>query len=291
MMESLLEERRRGLQNWLKILCCHPVMSQSAVVRVFLTDNTIEYQEHLRVAYQTELDEFTRLSADFELPLEDQGRLAVSRESMRRMLNAISKLKRLVDHQVQRTQAQGKDMEELSSILRQTNNTPDIFPTNTFLRHMTEGTHNVSTAAERFAVMQQKSIGERLVILLEVLHGHSDLCDRVERGIVAEHQKALSKMLNLNRQKIKGVIRGTAADNVNAMHEKEVQQTGVVGKLGRRSAFSLYCILNETSLVQQYLQSVPSILLSFCHEQQLGNSELAKCWSKIVDEETQQLNK
>lgn len=38
----------------------------------------------------------------------------------------------------------------------------------------------------------------------------SDLCDRVEKGIVSEHQRALSKMLNLNKQRMKGVIRGTA---------------------------------------------------------------------------------
>lgn len=38
----------------------------------------------------------------------------------------------------------------------------------------------------------------------------SDLCDRVDKGIVSDHQKALSKMLNLNKQRMKGVIRGTA---------------------------------------------------------------------------------
>lgn len=288
-MDSLLEERRKGLQNFLKILCCHPVISQSNILRVFLTDNTVEYQDHLRDGYQNEQDEFSRLSSDVELPLEDQGRLAVSRENMRRMLNAISKLKRLVDNQMQRTHAESKDMEEISTILRATNSS-EVFPANSF-HHMAEGCHTVATTAEKFAVMQQRTIGERFVILLEVLNGHSDLCDRVEKGIVAEHQKALSKMLTLNKQKIKGVIRGTAADNVNALHEKEVLQTGVVGKLGRRSAFSLYCILQETSLAQQYLQSVPSILLSFCHEQHLGRSELATAWSKIVVAETQQLNK
>lgn len=289
MMDSLLEERRKGLQNFLKILCCHPVISQSAIVRVFLTDNTPEYQDHLRDSYQNESDEFSRLSSDVELPLEDQGRLAVSRENMRRMLNAISKLKRLVDSQMQRTQAESRDMEEISSILRATN-TSEVFPANSF-HHMAEGCHTVATTADRFAVMQQKTIGERFVILLEVLHGHSDLCDRVEKGIVTEHQKALSKMLTINKQKIQGVIRGTAADNVNALHEREVLQTGVVGKLGHRSAFSLYCILQETSLAQQYLQSVPSILLSFCHEQHLGRAELASAWSKIVAAESHQLNK
>lgn len=281
MVDSLLELRRKGLQNWLKIVSCHPVISQSAIIRVFLTDDGAEYQENLRATGQNELDEFSRLSTDIELPLEDQGRLAHSRENMRNMLNALSKLKRLVDQQVERTKVLGHDMSEFAMILRS-----GAFPSN-----MAEGIQTVSTAADHFAAMQQKTIGERLVILLEVCHGHSDLCDRVEKGIVAEHQKAVSKMLTLNRQKIKGVIRGTAADNVTALHEKEVQQTGVVGKLGRRSAFSLHCILAETALAEQYLKSVPSILLSFCHEQHLGNKELATAWSNIVTTETQSLNK
>lgn len=273
----------------LKILCCHPIMSQSQILRAFLTDNTTDYQDHLRDACQNELDEFVRLSSDVELPLEDQGRLAVSRENMRRMLSAVTKLKRIVDNQMQRTSAESKDMAEISTILKLANSS-DLFAQNSF-GHMVEGCHNVATTAERFAVMQKKTIGERFVILLEVLHSHSDLCDRVEKGIMTEHQKALSKMITLNKQKIKGVIRGTGADNVNAMHEKEVLQTGVVGKLGRRSAFSLYCILQETSLAQQYLQAVPSVLLSFCHEQHLGNSELANAWSKIVAAEFNNLNK
>lgn len=277
------------MQNFLKILCGNQTLSQSVILRVFLTDNTADYQDHLRDAYQGELDEFLRLSADVELPPEDQGRLAVSRENMRRMLNDIAKLKRLVHQQLQRTQAESRDMEEISTILRSANSS-ELLPANSF-QIMAEECHKVAKTAERFAVMQQRTIGERLVILLEVLHGHSDLCDRVEKGIVSEHQKALSKMLTLNKQKIKGVIRGTAADNVNALHEKEVLQTGVVGKLGRRSAFSLHCILQETALAQQYLQSVPSILLSFCHEQHLGNSELAAAWSKIIAAESNQLNK
>lgn len=289
MMDSLLEERRKGLQNFLKILCCHPVISQSSILRVFLTDNTAEYQDHLRDVYHTELDEFSRLSSDVELPLEDQGRLAVSRENMRRMLNAISKLKRLADNQMQRSQAESRDMEEIASILRSAN-TSEVFPPDSF-KQMADGCQDVSVATDTFAGKQQRAIGERFVILLEVLNGHSDLCDRVEKGIVAEHQKALSKMLSLNKQKIKGVIRGTGAENVNAMHEQEVLQTGVVGKLGRRSAFSLYCIQQETSLAQQYLQSVPSILLSFCHEQHLGHAELATAWNRIVTYESQQLNK
>lgn len=45
----------------------------------------------------------------------------------------------------------------------------------------------------------------------------SDLCDRVDKGIVSDHQKALSKMLNLNKQRMKGVIRGTAVSAIDTI--------------------------------------------------------------------------
>lgn len=92
MLDSLLEERRRGLQRWLRIVARHPVLGPDPIFTTFLTDNTSEHQEHLR-----ELDEFSKLSEDVELPLEDQGRLAASREMMRTMLNLVAKLKRLAD--------------------------------------------------------------------------------------------------------------------------------------------------------------------------------------------------
>lgn len=75
-----------------------------------------------------------------------------------------------------------------------------------------------------------------------------------------------------------------------AIHEKEVVQTGVVGNLGRRSAFSLYCVLQETSLAQEYLRALPSILLSFTYEQNQGNAEMAKIWDTIVAKEADKLN-
>lgn len=97
MLDSLLEERRRGLQRWLRIVSRHPVLGVDPLFTTFLTDNSSEHQEHLRELYSRELDEFSKLSEDVELPLEDQGRLAASREMMRTMLNLVTKLMRLAE--------------------------------------------------------------------------------------------------------------------------------------------------------------------------------------------------
>lgn len=72
---------------------------------------------------------------------------------------------------------------------------------------------------------------------------------------------------------------------MTALHEQEIVQTGVVGSLGRRSAFSLHCVLQETALAQVALKALPSIMLSFTYEQQQGHAQLAHVWEGIVAHE------
>uniref|UniRef100_A0A1B0DE58 Uncharacterized protein n=1 Tax=Phlebotomus papatasi TaxID=29031 RepID=A0A1B0DE58_PHLPP len=205
------------------------------------------------------------------------------------MLNAVTRLKKFVDQQVARSSSQAKDMEDISSILKLLGSSDRVFAFDTFA-DMTKGFHEVAKTTENSAMTLESAISERFNMLLDVLTAHSDLCDRVEKGIVTEHQRALTKMLTLNKQKMKGVIRGTAADNVAALHEKEIAQTGVVGTLGRRSAFSLQCVLQETSLAQEYLQALPSIILAFCNEQNQCNTHSADTWKEILNAEAKRLS-
>lgn len=149
---------------------------------------------------------------------------------------------------------------------------------------LTEGMNNISLSAEKSSLMQNL-ITEKLNLLLDVLTAHSDLCERVENGVVSDHQKAISKMLNINKQKIKGVIRGSAAENVHALHKQEMEQTGVADSLGRHSAFSLQCVLDETALVDKYLEVLPSILLSFSYEQQKLSKEHSEIWGHVITKE------
>lgn len=129
--------------------------------------------------------------------------------------------------------------------------------------------------------------------------------------MVSDHQKAMAKLLTLNKQRMKGVMRGTdvktnkdrykltkitfsqinfKAENVAAIHQAEVIQNGVLGALGRRSAFSLHCVLQETAHAQEALRSLPSILLSFTYEQNQGHLNISKVWDAIISKEADKLN-
>jgi sorting nexin-8 len=124
------------------------------------------------------------------------------------MMNALSRMKRLIDQQAARAKNQSRDLSEMSGILKLVGSTGNIFDEPTF-SEMANNVQQVSVLSDKYAHLQQTAISERFNVLLDVLIAHSDLCDRVEKGI-QEEGKALSKMVTINKQKMKGVIRGTA---------------------------------------------------------------------------------
>jgi len=67
----------------------------------------------------------------------------------------------------------------------------------------------LSTRALQQAVREESMVCERLNLLLDILVAHRMLCERHERGVNTDHQRALSTMLSLKKRQMQGVIRGT----------------------------------------------------------------------------------
>lgn len=68
---------------------------------------------------------------------------------------------------------------------------------------------SLSCKSNHHAYLEQNEVCERLGLLLDILIAHKDLCDRLEKGLHHDHAVALSKLLNMKKRKIQGVIRGT----------------------------------------------------------------------------------
>lgn len=170
MLDHLLEERRRGLQRWLRIVSRHPVFGTDAAFLQFITDESADHQKALQDRLNSDLDEFTRLPGDFALPKEDQSVLAASRETMRTMLNAISKVKLLTEAQAERMKGQGKDIEELSQLVRLMG-TSEIFHDSGFT-DMADALKDVANLSEHCSVQQTNSVHERLTSMIDVLWGY-----------------------------------------------------------------------------------------------------------------------
>ena len=138
----------------------------------------------------------------------------------------------------------------------------------------------LSTKALHHSNIQQMTVCERVDLLLDILIGHKDLCERLEKGLVQDHNIALDKMLSLKKRKIQGVIRGTdvcncpcsvvlfdfmlflclQAESVEQLEAKVLAQENVISNIELRSDFSLYCVYMETQLVYAYLETMSSIL-------------------------------
>lgn len=171
MLDSLLEERRKGLQRWLRIVSRHPVLGKDSMFSSFLSESADDHQEILRQLYLHEPDEFAQISQDFALPLEDQGRLAGSRECMRVMLHAVTNMKRLAEQQAQRTQSRAREIEEMSHQMRLIGVTDGVFEPNTFT-DMVAGFKEAAQLSEASVALQQSAISERFALLIETLTAH-----------------------------------------------------------------------------------------------------------------------
>lgn len=66
----------------------------------------------------------------------------------------------------------------------------------------------MSLKAASHASLFEERVSFGLASVLDILIAHQDMCDRLERGVVNDHNAALNKMLALKKRRIKGVIRG-----------------------------------------------------------------------------------
>lgn len=284
MVDSLLEERRRGLQTWLASICMHPVLGCSPILVTFLSDKTEDHRYRMRVMYEKQVDEFSRLRDDVELPLEDQTKLAASRDRLRTILHSLQRLRNIFDEQTVRAEQQARDMAEVDLIL-QGLEVRDVFGDKT-LEDISHSAQAVSKQSERYVQLQRFAVNERIHVLMEILIAHNELCDRVEKGIFTEYQKALSKSLNISRAKMRSVIRGSTQENLSTLAQREQMQSGEASALGRKCAFALQCVRSETTLAEQYLQALPSILLAYANEESQYHSKMSKIWHQLVTNES-----
>lgn len=256
MLDSFIEERRSGLQRWLRLVTHHPLFSSDEVLKMFLTNSSGDHLNQMQNVFNDDPDEFLRLPFDAKLLHGDMDQLLSSRELMRSRLNQVVKLKRLMEQQSKREMNQSKDFAEMSitmkSIMRDTDD-------NSF-QDFSESFIEVSKESEKVSTNQQLAVTERLVMVIDILTSHSDLCERVEKNFMS--------------------------DSKTRTTENETSEI----ETARRKTFSLFCVNEETKFAQQYLKLLPSILLQFSHEEAKGFTKISEGFRKIVQKESDKLN-
>lgn len=153
----------------------------------------------------------------------------------------------------------------------------------------------LSSRALQQAVREETMVCERLNLLLDILVAHRILCERHERGVSIDHQRALSTMLSLKKRQMQGVIRGTdvsficmidrvinfhmeivcrQADTVEYLENRMVAQESVIANVELRNCFSLHCLHMETQLVHVHLEILATVLQSLVDVEIRGHSEV-----------------
>ncbi|XP_035790740.1 sorting nexin-8-like [Anopheles albimanus] len=254
-----IEKRRRGLLSWLTFVAQHPALRQSPILGIFLQDTTTDYRYRMCVAYEKQIDEFARLRENATMPAIDVDTVIEARARLRCAHCAIARLMELIDHDAVRTEKQAHDRAEIDRIL-QSSELGELFGERHF-EDMSVGLRGATLEGERYVQAQHRAVIERLHLLLDALYAHSDLCDRVEKGVFAEYQKALLK----------------------------TETGGCSVQLERRAAYAFCCIRSETELIQRELDSLGSILLSYAHEEQQHHQKMAKIWHQLIVTESGKL--
>ncbi|XP_014288767.1 sorting nexin-8 [Halyomorpha halys] len=294
---NFLENRRKGLCRWLTLMARHPVVSQDTLLSYFLTQNVPDLQSKIKDVFKNIPDEFTTShlasrSKDL-VPPNNSTEFALSRAQIKFILAGVLKIKEIADHIALRSHGYSTDMDVLGSVLNELGTEYGGISNwgtggNNHWKELRKGLGLVSKeftllskTAQEQARKEEDEVCERLSYLLDVLSGHSELCERVERGVSYEHQNALSKMLTLKKRQIQGVLRGSDAESVATLENRMLEQESVIESVELRTAFSLYCVRMETQLVHTYLETLVHVLNSLVTVQINSHTELARVWNVI----------
>ncbi|XP_054282836.1 sorting nexin-8-like [Macrosteles quadrilineatus] len=293
---QFIEERRRSLTRWLTLVARHPTISTDPILHYFLTAPVDDLQFKIRETFRRMPDEFatSEFAVAKELvPADSTSEFATSREQIRVILQGVSRIKQIAENFATRSYAYADDVGELASQLNKLavepgGNSEWATGGNSTWTNMKRGFSLISREmsvmsgkASSLAQCEETEVCERLRSLSDVLAGHADLCERVEKGVASDHQKALSKMLALKRRQMQGVLRGSDAESVETLERRMLAQESMIASVEQRAAFSLHCVHMETQLVHAQLEVLAGVLNTLVDVQANGHAQLAGIWRAI----------
>ncbi|XP_065343182.1 sorting nexin-8-like isoform X2 [Cloeon dipterum] len=294
-----IEERRKALKRWLTIVAQHPILSADATTRFFLTFEGPKVHAKIQEIFRRMPDEFTTsciASKSKELVKSVSPTLiANSRNQIQVILAGISQLKRISERMVARSQEYASDLSDIGIVmLEMSNDNQDSSEwaakgnkiweeTKMGFKLVANEFNDLYAQASDQATVQKDEVLEKLNLLFDVLTAHQLLCERHEKGVAQDHQRALAKMLAFKKVKIQKSISGTDTETLERLEKRMMEQESIIADVEVRSAFSLHCMTQETQLVHTYLGIVTEIFNSLISVQLIGHSEMSKVWKGMQE--------
>ncbi|KAK2150840.1 hypothetical protein LSH36_386g02005, partial [Paralvinella palmiformis] len=264
---EFIEHRKKALRRFLTLIARHPVISDDAIVKYFLTFKGTDMQHKMKEHFRGTPDEF--MSCEFSLkakelvPVDTQLQFSNSRAHINTLINSVSKMKDIAERLVLRATGYASDMLQLGKQLSMLSS--DSTPVTTwacgsidtwshfkagFKRLGVEYTH-MADKASSLAAKEESGLLEILEMFLDLLYSYQDLCERHERGLLHDHQTALAKMRQYKKKKI-----GSTGTTVEQLEHRILQQENEISNMENRNCFSLYCIQMETQLIHANLEAM-----------------------------------
>ncbi|TKS92170.1 Sorting nexin-8 [Collichthys lucidus] len=309
---EFIEGRRRALGRFLNLVARHPFFSEDELVKTFLTfsGSRVSFSTHTRLTpfpkqdVQTKLrdtykkmgDEFmTNRSATLAkeyLPADIQAQFSTSRELIRNIHNSFQKLRDRAEKMAERSKENATDLlmfgRELSTLGSDASSLPSLASPQSTWGTLRQSLKSLSV---EFAVLSDKAaqqgrreeddVVEKLNLFLDLLQSYKDLCERHEKGVLHEHQRALHKYSVMKRQMMSATVQPKEQASVEQLESRIVQQENAIQTMELRNYFSLFCLHQETQLIFIYLPITSHILGAFVNSQVQGHREMGEVWNEL----------
>ncbi|XP_030646104.1 sorting nexin-8a [Chanos chanos] len=293
---EFIEGRRRGLERFINLVARHPFFSEDELVKTFMTFNGSDVQTKLRDAFKKTGDEFMTYKyatqAKEYLPGDIQTQFASSRELIKNIHNSFQKLRDRAEKMAERSKENATDLllfgKELSTLGSDTTPLPSLASSTNSWGTLKQSLKGLSV---EFALLADKAaqqgrreeddVVERLYLFLDILQSYKDLCERHEKGILHEHQRALQKYSVMKRQMMNATVQPKEQVSVEQLESRIVQQENAIQTMELRNYFSLYCLHQESQLIFAYLPITSHILGAFVNSQVQGHKEMGEVWDDL----------
>uniref|UniRef100_A0A665VGD6 PX domain-containing protein n=1 Tax=Echeneis naucrates TaxID=173247 RepID=A0A665VGD6_ECHNA len=293
---EFIEGRRRALARFINLVARHPIFSEDELVKTFLTFSGSDVQIKLRDTYKKTGDEFmtNRIATQAKeyLPSDIQAQFSTSRELIRNIHNSFQKLRDRAEKMAERSKENATDLlmfgRELSALGSDGSSLPALASPQSTWGTLRQSLKSLSV---EFAVLSDKAaqqgrreeddVVEKLNLFLDLLQSYRDLCERHEKGVLHEHQRALHKYSVMKRQMMSATVQPKEQASVEQLESRIVQQENAIQTMELRNYFSLFCLHQETQLIFTYLPITSHILGAFVNSQVQGHREMGEVWNEL----------
>lgn len=294
--KEFIEGRRRALGRFLNLVARHPFFSEDELVKIFLTFSGSDVQVKLRDAFKKMGDEFMTYTyatqAKEYLPPDIQALFTTCRELIRNIHNSFQKLRDRAERMAERSKENSTDLlmfgKELSTLGCDPSPVPVLDSSKSMwadlrlsLRGLSSEFSLLSDKAAQQGKREEDDVVEKLNFFLDLLQSYRDLCERHEKGVLHEHQKALQKYSVMKRQMMSAAVQSKEQVSVEQLESRIVQQENAIQTMELRNYFSLFCVHQESQLIFAYLPITSRILGAFVNSQVQSHREMGQVWINL----------